>query len=367
MDPMDPRYRRGRRTTSSGDIPSRSFSWGPVSILAALVTVFVGIAAFAWVFSFHGTDSGEVCVIREGGPFDGRAIKSVRQPGEGPRPIGAFNHQDCIPTTERDSNDVIENADQTFSTKDAVKVITDPQVLFTFTTDDAKVKAFFRKYGRRQWGGHDITEAEGLLNFMRQRLAPVLLDTYRDVTGRYPCINLNNLCQYVQDPEKAAKGKVKAVSNTQDLSAAANAMRLSLAGDPDGRTNAAKKGKLFLAFGDNYFENIKVQNLRVRFAPEVDAKITRAQSLRTEVSNAGLEADRKVAQAKGEAGKIVAAAQGAADAAVKQAAAYRKNPTQRQIDRIKAFCGTNEDGSSKGCNPQVIGGNAGSVITQLGK
>ena len=73
----------------------------------AFVALIVVIAAGAWLFSIKGTDAGQVCVVREGGPFDGRDIQSVRQPGEGPRPIGAFNKQDCLPITERDSTDVI--------------------------------------------------------------------------------------------------------------------------------------------------------------------------------------------------------------------------------------------------------------------
>lgn len=373
-----------RRPPRDPDSSSSGFSWGPLAVVGAIVAVVIGISFIGWLGSWHGTDSGEVCVIREGGPFDGRALKDVRQPAEGPKPIGAWNHQDCMPVTERDSNDVIEDQDPDkagfqdpkFPTRDSVQVVETDQTLFSFTTDEHKVKTFMRKYGRRQWGGKDITDAGGLLNFMRQRLQPVFLDARREVLGTYDCTALNNLCVYVQeaaaDQPTAAKpkGKTKAKAKTpakQAPPAAAVTQNLEAAK----RSLAAKiKAGLHAAFGDDYFENIRVQNMRIGFEPEVTARITRGQSLRTEARNARLEAQKKVAVARGEASRRVAAAEGARKAAFKQARAYRLNPTQRDLDRIQAFCGERWDDQaqavvSKGCNPQVMG-NLRGVIANLG-
>jgi hypothetical protein len=60
--------------------------WGLLAV-AAIIALVVVIGAGAWLFSIKGTDSGSVCVVREGGPFDGRDIKEVRQPGSGPKPM----------------------------------------------------------------------------------------------------------------------------------------------------------------------------------------------------------------------------------------------------------------------------------------
>lgn len=331
------------------DQPSRSTTpnWGPIAgLVGGLFVVFFVISALAWMFSFKGTDSGEVCVIREGGPFDGRAIKDVRQPSEAPKPIGAWNHQDCLPTTERDSNDVIQG-EPTYPTKDSVQVIADGQVLFRLTTDENKIKDFFRKYGRRKWDGHDLTDDAGWLAFLRTRFQPIQIESEREVVGSYDCVALNNLCQYVQSKEALTKGDVKKVENTQNLNAAADSIEKAL------------RTKLKAAFGDDYFEDVRYQNLRIRFTGGVQRRIDEAQSLRTQAANAELEAARKVAEAKGEADKKVAQARGARAAAFQQQKAYKANPTQAQIDKIEAFCGPN------GCDPQVLGGNLNDVISSI--
>ena len=334
-------YRRGS--------PSNSTSPGAVAlgVVATVVALFALISGLAWAFSFNGTDSGEICVVREGGPFDGRAIKEVRQPAEGPRPIGAWNHQDCLPTTERDSNDVIEG-EPTYPTKDSVQVIADGQVLFRLTTDEGKIKDFFRKYGRRKWDNKDITDDNGWLAFLRTRFQPIQIEAERETIGKYECVALNNLCQYVQNAEAVTQGKVKKIENTQNLTAAAESIEKALT------------QKLRAAFGDDYFEDIRYQNLRIRFTGGVQKRIDEAQSLRTQAANAELAAAKSKAEAKGRADVEVEKAEGARRAAFAQSRAYRNNPTQREIDKIRAFCG------DKGCDPQVFGGNAGDVIASLG-
>jgi hypothetical protein len=320
-----------------------------VGFVVVLAGFFGIIAAAAWLFSINGTDTGEVCVVREGGLFDGRDIKEVRGPGEGPKPIGAWNHQECLPITERDSNDVLPE-NQTFPTRDSVQVIVDGQALYALTQDKDKVEQFYRKYGRRQWGGSNLWDDEGWLNFQRQRIAPVILDAQREVIGGYDCTALNNLCQYVQNPDAAVRqGEIEKVDNTQNLSEAQQVLAKKI------------QQKLKAAFGDDFFENVRYQNLRIRFEVEVSKQITEAQSLRTQAVNAQLDAQRKRAEAKGEADRKVEQARGERRAAREQARAYRVNPAQAQIDRIRAFCG------NEGCDPQVFGGGAGDVIANLGR
>jgi hypothetical protein len=57
------------------------------------------LVAVSLLTSFH--TPGEVCVVQEGGPLDGRGVADVRQPGEGVSNIGIFNKQRCFPPTER--------------------------------------------------------------------------------------------------------------------------------------------------------------------------------------------------------------------------------------------------------------------------
>jgi hypothetical protein len=170
------------------------------------------------------------------------------------------------------------------------------------------------------------------------------------VIGEYACNALNNLCQYVQNPEAAVERTGQQDGDTtQNLTEAQRKLADKI------------REKLRAAFRDEYFENVRYQNLRVRFEPEVQSRITEAQSLRTQAANAKLEADRERAKARGEADRKVEVAEGERRAAFQQARAYRLNPNQAQIDRIRAFCGQD------GCDPQVInGGGIGDVISSIG-
>lgn len=322
-----------------------------LGVLAILVLILLWLAG-GFASAFKSTDSGEICVIREGGPLDGRAVAGARKPGEGLSNIGIFNKQECLPATERDSNDIMPEG-QTFPTKDSVQVVADGQALFQLTQDQEKIQKFYINYGRRTWGGNALTTDEGWKQFLIQRVQPVLIDTQRQVISEYNCEQMNNLCQYVQNPEAAVAATVAAPKDgskpatTQNLAAAQNEMSKIFA------------QKLKEAFKDEYFENVRYQNLRIRFEPEVNAKITQAQTLRTETANAKLEAQRKTEEAIGNAAKKVEEARGARSAAYQQKKAYELNPTQRTIDKLHAFCG------DKGCDPKVIGETKGGVILNI--
>ena len=308
--------------------------------VAVIALIFIVVAGGAWLFSIKGTDPGEICMVREGGPFDGRDFKEVREPGSGPKPIGAWNHQECLPLTERDSNDVLED-DPSFPTKDSVAVIVDGQALFTLTADEKLITEFARKFGRRKWGGESIYDDEGWRNFLRERFQPVLFDTLRQTVGKYDCIQLNNLCQYIQNVEAVEKGEVKKVDNTQNLADAANEIEKNL-------TVALNE-----AFGGDYFEDVRYQNLRIRFEEGQETTIRAAQTKRTEVATARLEAQKALETARGE--RRVAREQN--KAIREKARGYRLNPAQARIDLIEKLCGT------EGCSQlQVLGGNALTVL-----
>ena len=71
---------------------------GLIGVVGAIVLL---IFALNILTAFHSTAPGEVCVVQEGGPLDGRGVAKVRQPGEGVSNIGIFNKQRCFPATER--------------------------------------------------------------------------------------------------------------------------------------------------------------------------------------------------------------------------------------------------------------------------
>jgi hypothetical protein len=325
------------------------------------------IAAGAWLFSFHGVDQGTVAVVREGGIFDGRGIKEIRQPGSGAKPIGAFNHQDTLPITQRD---LTEEAGQiTVPTADGVNVVIDGQALFQLKTDPALVEKFYKAFGRRKWNGEDISSDEGWVNFLKIRMVPILYQSIRQTLGTYDCTSLNNTCIYVlnadtilasndkQTQDEAAK-KAKQVNVSQNLA------------DAEEKITTAFKTNLIAGLGGEYFEGVRFQNLRVLFPGDIQTRVQAAQGKRAEVAEARLESQRKAAAAKGDADARVESARGErlsneerAKGVEALARAYRRNPQQAQIEKIKALCGVDGNGTPKGCaGLQVLGSGSGQII-----
>ena len=317
---------------------------GFLLVIGGIVALFFVIAGAAWLFSIKGVDSGEIAFVREGGPFDGRNVTEVRQPGSGPKPIGAFNKQDALPVTERDLTDEVEQI--VVPTKDGVNVVVVGQSLFRLTTDPGLAKEFYLKYGRRKWEGQTLSSDEGWSNFLRVRMVPILQDTLRQTLGGYECVQLNNTCVYVLNADEALSGKgtekAKEVNNSQVLQEAQDAITKSLI------------VKLNSGLGGNYFEGVRFQNLRVTFTPEIQQRVEEAQSKRAEVATARLEAERRTQEAAG----TTAVAKEQAEQIRLKSKAYNDNPQQAEIDKIKALCGDN------GCQQLQVLGN-GSVISNL--
>lgn len=336
---------------------SEGGGWLAAGTALLVVGVIAVVVIFGFLFSFHGVDSGSIAFVREGGPFDGRNVTEVRQPGSGPKSIGIWNHQDELPITERDLTDEVDNI--TVPSKDGVDMVVNGQALFKLTTDPAKAKEFYLKYGRRTWDGHNLTEDEGWSAFLRLRLIPVLQDTLRQTVGKFDCVQLKNTCVYVLDAEQLADAdgaskaqqKARQVNNTQVIQQAQNDITSLL-------TQKMRSG-----LGGDYFEGVRFQNLKPDFTNQIAERVRAAQGKRAEVAEARLEAQRVKEAAKGQANRAIEEARGERDSNLAKASgiravgrAYRSSPQVAKIDQTKAFCGPD------GCDPQVIGGN---VFQQL--
>src|SRR5919107_1305707 len=119
----------------------------PVLTGVGVVGLVLLVLAVAGLSSFKSVPPSDICVVQEGGPFDGRGVKEVRQPSSSVASIGMFNKQRCFPATERN---YIISADPATSdrrnvdffstpTRDAVEVRIEGQALFRLTTDPARV------------------------------------------------------------------------------------------------------------------------------------------------------------------------------------------------------------------------------------
>jgi hypothetical protein len=235
-----------RRFTSPSSrdprLPPRSRSFvaglGLVGVVGGIVLLVLAVSLLG---SFHSTAPGEVCVVQEGGPLDGRGVAQVRQPGEGVSNIGIFNKQRCFPATERNyiiSSRANEADSKTVDfvevpTSDAVAVRIEGQALFRLTTDPAQLRDFYRRFGVRTFDGqHPYDGDSGWVSFLAIQFRPVLDNALREAIGQYRCEQLNNTCQYVQNANQAVSGKVKEVNTGQTLAQAQDAIARTLEARP---------------------------------------------------------------------------------------------------------------------------------------
>ncbi|HEX2085167.1 MAG TPA: hypothetical protein VHF89_05755, partial [Solirubrobacteraceae bacterium] len=122
-----------------------------LAIAIGIGTLILAIVGFG---GFRSVSPGEICVVQEGGPLDGRGVKDVRQPSSGVAFIGAFNSQRCFPATERnyvlsaDPQQSDREAVDFFETptRDAVQVRIEGQALFRLSTDERAVEQFYRRF-----------------------------------------------------------------------------------------------------------------------------------------------------------------------------------------------------------------------------
>lgn len=330
-----------------------SYGWlwlglGGIGLVVALIVVF------GWVASFKSVPPDRVCVVQEGGPFDGRDVKEVRQPSSGVGSIGIWNKQRCYPVTERtytlsaDPGEADAKTVDTFKTPtvDAVQVVIEGQARFTLNANPAVIESFYRRYGLRTYDGkYPDDGGSGWENFLAQVLRPVLLNSIREAIGERRCVELNNTCQYVLNPESATKRKVEEVETGQNLDEVGSEIATTLTGN------------LKRTLGGDYFENIRFNLVRIGFEPGVQQAIEAAQTKRTQVANAQLDAQAQIEKAKGEK-----------RAAIEQARAFRirskANPNQPQIEALKVLCGTTgQEGQYPGCTHlQVLSGGIAKLI-----
>ena len=307
---------------------------GSAGVRRAALAIGVGVIALllfaTTVGGFKSVPPGEICVVQEGGPFDGRGVTEGRQPSSGVAFIGAFNSQRCFPATER--NYVLSaNPTQSDSeavdffetpTSDAVQVRIEGQALFRLTTEAKAVEQFDRRFGVRTFNGlHPYDHNEGWVAFLNVQFRPVLENALREAIGQYRCVQLNNTCAYVQDPNAAVKGRVSAEDNVQNLA------------EVQAKIAETFQRDLNDTLGGPFFEGIRFRLVQVRFDPELQASIVRATAARADVATKRLEAQQKVETAIGD--RRVAEQKARAIRATR--GAYRDNPSQARIDAIRAL------------------------------
>ncbi len=326
-------------------MPSR----GAAALLALAAVVLVVVLGATALTSFRSVAPSDVCAVQEGGPFDGRKVSEVRQPGEGVASIGLFNHQRCFPATQRnyivsaDANESDRGTVDTVEvpTLDAVNVRVEGAAYFNFSTDPAAVRDFYTRFGTRTFDGlHPYDGEDGWAAFLAQNFRPVLDNALRESIGRFNCVDLNNTCQYVTSANEAVKGNVQKVNNGQNLQEVQTQIERQLASDLNSSLRSPP--------GHPYFENVIFRLRLVRFDDGVQRQIDAAVAARTQVATARLKGEQRVAAA--EADRQVATKE--AQAIRAKRTAYADNPAQARIDAIRALP----------AGLRALGGNVSSIL-----
>lgn len=326
-------------------MPTRARGFVLVGALAvaALVVLVVGLNFAA---AFKSVAPSDVCVVQEGGPFDGRGVKEVRQSSSGLSNIGIFNKQRCFPATERNyiisadpSRGDRATVDQ-FSTptRDAVQVRIEGQAIFRLTTEPAALTQFYKRFGVRTFNGTHPYEGDGGWSaFLDVQFRPVLDNALREAIGQYRCVELNNTCAYVQDAGAATSGRAPSADQTgQNLAAVQTKIAETLQQD------------LADTLGGRFLEGVQFRLVQVTFDPEIQKAVTEATAARAQVATRRLQAQQRVEAAIGD--RRVAEQKSRAIKATR--GAYAGNPAQARIDAIRALP----------ANLQALGGNLNTIV-----
>lgn len=297
-----------------------------LAVLALVVLVVGG----NYLLAFKSVAPSDICVVQQGGPFDGRGVKEVRQPSSGLSNIGIYNKQRCFPATERnyiisaDPARADRRAVDQFSTptQDAVQVRIEGQAIFRLTTDPAALTSFYQRFGVRTFDGeHPYDGDAGWSAFLDVAFRPVLDNALREAIGGYRCVQLNNTCAYVQQ-EPGSVGKAPTATQTgQNLA------------EVQGKIASTLQQDLEQTLGGKYFEAVQFRLVQVTFDPEIQKAVTEATAARAQVATKRLEAQQRVEQAIGD--RRVAEQKAQAIRATR--GAYAGNPAQARIDQLRAL------------------------------
>ena len=218
----------------------------------ALVCLVVG---FNWLAAFKAVAPSDVCVVQEGGPFDGRGISEVRQPSERRVVHRRLQHPALLPGDAAQLRHLARPR-ASRAGRDA-RLLRDadlrrragphrgPGAVHASTPTRRSCATFYRKYGVRTFDGqHPYEGAEGWASFLAVQFRPVLDNALREAIGKYRCVQLNNTCAYVQDSaaavERQGRGQPR---QPQNLGEVAGRDRRDARGGPARRRSAARTSR----------------------------------------------------------------------------------------------------------------------------
>lgn len=288
----------------------------------------LGLLAVAMLFGMTGCyskpQSGEIGVVRNGGPFDNHKIRQIVPNGAGNTWVGWFSNTHYYPVDSQqrffrfaDCEDCDrDSAAITVPTSDGVEVTIEGTFYLNTVFNDSpqgldSVKAFDTQFATRTFSGKHAYEGnEGWSAYLGAIVEPIVINNLREQIQNVSCADLVSSCALVQNQGNAATKVVKQKADQNKVQAVQQAVEQGLDSDLKGTLNGT------------YFKNIKFSLQRVVLPDRVQGAINEAQSAFAQVTQA---------QARVRSARLESQANG------ERQAGYRKCPTCARIDAIRAL------------------------------
>lgn len=302
------------------------------SRVRAAVAIVLGLGMVATMTGcYTKPQSGEIGVVRNGGPFDNHNIRQIIPNGAGTSWNGwaSTTHYYPVDTQQRffrmascaDRKDgVCKGADAqavTVPSADGVDVTIEGTFYLNTAFNDSRagkmaVRAFDTQFATRTFGDkHAYDGNDGWSAFLAAIVEPIVVNNLRETISGVTCADLVSSCALVQNSTtKVSAQQLAGKNNQSNVSRIQDAVERALAAD------------LATTLGRTYFKNIRFNLARVVLPARVQGAINEAQSAFAQVSQA---------QAKVRSAKLESQANG------ERQAGYLKCPTCARIDAIKAL------------------------------
>jgi regulator of protease activity HflC (stomatin/prohibitin superfamily) len=321
--------------------------------LGTLVLAVIGVALIVGVNGarFANQDIGYVGVVRNSGPFDGRTIRQILQPGQRLTWIGFFSQKPHEYPAAKVSRVYTMTSDPrlanragvdflTVPTKDGVQVAIEASVFLRFVGESnvRVLERFDTSFGARKFRTPDGRELypwqgdEGFYAVLDAVFRPVLEYDVRKEIGRIDCAQLVASCALVR------RGEGENPVPLADADAIAK------------RIGKALEHDLTETIGQSYFRDIRVRIARAKLPTSVQSAIDTAQAKFAEVSAA--RAQLKQAQYQAKSNRLIGES-------------LNRSPSLAQIQALKAIPrGATVFLTEGGKQPTILAGTGGANAVQ---
>ncbi|GAA1979726.1 SPFH domain-containing protein [Catenulispora subtropica] len=294
-------------------------------LAAALAGLITALSLFSsFIDAWDRTDAGEIAVVRHGGWFGDRNIRSIIDPSSSLRWTGMWGVVHKYPAQQRfytitaaanrgdrPGVDVVDTP-----SSDGVQMGIEGTFYFSLNLDHKVISDFDNRFGTRTFTGadgkarHAYDGDQGWSTFLDQIIRPVIDNDLREQIGDFRCADLVSSCALVQNNPNAQNQGTPANANNSNIAKIQDAINQSLEAD------------LKATLGDDFLVNVRFNLVRITLPNDVQDAVNKAQAAYAQVS----EAQARVAQAQADAAANAARQKG-----------YEACPACAQIDIMKAI------------------------------